>query len=121
MFARDLHVLLAILTLLTVFVATVEAAVRTVRGHPAGITAGKIRNAVAISVLMTATAGLALLISGKHPKEWLHLIYVALAFALIPMSDEAATSLKSNRGRALARLGGGLTCLIVITRLFATG
>jgi len=121
MFARDLHVLLAILTVIAALIATLEGAVRAVRGLPAGVAAGRTRTAVVMATAMTATAGVALLISGKHPGEWLHLIYAAFAFSLIPMADNAATSIKSNRGKAMARVGGGLTCLIVITRLFATG
>lgn len=121
MFARDLHLLLAILTILAVLIATLEGAVRAVRGRPAGVATGRTRTAVVMAVAMTATAGIALLVSGKRPGEWLHLVYAAFAFSLIPMSDNAATSLKSDRGKALARLGGGLVCLVVITRLFVTG
>lgn len=121
MFARDLHLLLAILTILAVLSATLEGAVRAVWERPAGIATGRTRTAVVLAVVMTATAGIALLIGGKHPGEWLHLIYVALAFALIPVADNSATSLKSNRGKGLARFGGGLVALVVIARLFATG
>jgi hypothetical protein len=52
--------------------------------------------------------------------EWLHLCRGA-AFGLVPVADNAATSLRSDRGKALARLGGGLVALVVITRLFQTG
>lgn len=121
MFTRDLHILLAILTILAVLVATIEGAVRAVRGLPAGVAAGRTRTAVVMATVMTATAGVALLISGKHPGEWLHLIYAAFAFGLIPMADNSATSMKSDRGKGLARFGGGLVCLVVITRLFVTG
>lgn len=121
MFARDLHVLLAILTTVATVLATLEGAVRWIRGYPAGMAAGRTRAAVVMSAAMTATAGIALLISGKHPHEWLHLIYAALAFSLIPLADNAASTLRSGRGKALVRVGGGFTCLIVLVRLFATG
>jgi hypothetical protein len=121
MFARDLHVLLAILTIATALIATLEGAVRFVRGYPANIAADRTRIAVVMAAAMTATAGIALLISGKRPGEWLHLIYAALVFSMIPLTDNAAETLRSHRGKALARVGGGLTCLLVITRLFATG
>ena len=121
MFARDLHVFLAILTMLAVVVATLEGTVRALRGRPAGVAAARTRTAVLFSVAMTSTAGVALLISGRHPGEWLHLIYVALAFSLIPVADNAGTLLHSDRGKGLVRLGGGLVALVVVTRLFATG
>jgi hypothetical protein len=121
MFAQDLHIPLAILTMLAVFVATLEGAVRAVRARPAGVAAERTRTAVVLAVAMTAAAGVALLVGGHHPKEWLHLIYATLAFSLVPVADNAGTMLQSDRGKGLARLGGGLVCLVVVTRLFATG
>jgi hypothetical protein len=121
MFALDLHVLLAIAATLAVAVATLEGAVRAVRARPAGVTAERTRTAVVLAVAMTAAVGVALLVGGHHPREWLHLIYAALAFSLVPVADNAGTMLQSDRGKGLARLGGGLVCLVVVTRLFVTG
>lgn len=121
MFAQDLHVPLAFLTMLAVVVATVEGAVRAVRARPAGVAAERTRTAVVLAVAMTTAVGVALLVGGHHPKEWLHLIYAALAFSLVPVADNAGTMLQSDRGKGLARLGGGVVCLVVVTRLFATG
>lgn len=121
MFARDLHVLLAIASILAVVIATIEGAVRAVRKQPAGNAAARTQNAVILATAMTGAAGVALLISGKRPHEWLHLLYAAFAFALIPMADTSAATLKTDRGRGLARFAGGLVCIIVITRLFVTG
>lgn len=118
---KDLHIWLAILTTVVVLVATVEGAVRAIRGVPGDVAASRTRMAVLISVVVTAIAGVALLITGEHPKEWLHLLYVALAFGLIPFADNAATSLRTNRGKGLYRFGGGIVCLLVLTRLFVTG
>jgi hypothetical protein len=121
MFAHDLHVLLAGVTVLALVAATVEGAVRAGRGHPAGVAAERTRAAVMLAVAVTAAAGLALLVAGHHPKEWLHLLYAALAFGLVPAADNAADVLRSKRGKGLARLGAGLVSLVVVTRLFATG
>lgn len=118
---KDLHIWLAILTIVVVLIATVEGAVRAIRGLPVGVAAIRTRWAVLISVVVTAVAGVALLISGERPKEWLHLLYVALAFGLIPFADDAATSLRTNRAKGLYRFGGGVVCLLVLTRLFVTG
>jgi hypothetical protein len=120
-FAHDLHLLLAALSAAAVLAATVEGAVRIGTGHPAGVAAERTRTALLLLVGMTAAGGLALLASGHHPKEWLHLVYGVLAFGLVPVADNAAVSLASDRAKALARLGGGLVALVVVTRLFVTG
>ncbi len=121
MFAHDLHLLFAALSAGAILAATVEGAVRIGTGHPAGVAAERTRTALLFLVGMTAAAGLALLVTGHHPEEWLHLAYGVLAFGLIPVADNAATSLTSDRARAIARLGGGLIALVVVTRLFVTG
>lgn len=118
---KGLHVLLAIVTAAAVIAATLEGALRIIRNKPAGEAAWRTLLAVLISAGITALAGIALLIRGEHPKEWLHLLYAALAFGLIPFADNASISLPNNRTRGLYRVLGGLVCLIVLTRLFVTG
>lgn len=118
---KGLHALLAILTTASVLTATGEGLVRVVRKTPAGNAAWRTLMAVLISAGLTALAGVALLISGEHPKEWLHLLYAALAFGLVPFADNASISLPNNRTRGLYRVAGGLVCLVVLTRLFVTG
>ena len=118
---KNLHIALAILTTLSVLSATIEGAARMAHKTPAGIAAWRTLVAVLVSAGVTALAGVALLISGEHPKEWLHLLYAALAFGLIPLADNASISLQNNRTRGLYRFVGGLVCLIILTRLFVTG
>jgi hypothetical protein len=118
---KDLHVALAILTALSVASATAEGALRMISNKPAGNAAWRTLVAVLISAGATVVAGVVLLISGEHPKEWLHYLYAALAFGLIPFADNASISIPSNRRRGLYRVAGGLVCLIVLTRLFVTG
>lgn len=118
---KGLHVLLAVLTTMAVLVATIEGVVRISRNKPAGEAAWRTLLAVLISAGITILAGLALLISGERPKEWLHLLYAALAFGLIPFADNASISIPNNRTRGLYRAVGGLVCLTVLTRLFVTG
>lgn len=118
---KVLHIGLAILTTLTVLAATAEGAVRAIRKRPAGDITFRTLVAVMISAGITAIGGVALLISGERPKEWLHLLYAALAFGLIPFADNSALSLRTNRGKGLYRFGGGIVCLLVLTRLFVTG
>ncbi len=118
---KNLHIALAILTTFSVLSATIEGVVRVARKTPAGIGAWRTLVAVLASAGVTALAGVALLISGEHPKEWLHLLYAVLAFGLIPFADNASISLQNNRTRGLYRLLGGLVALIILTRLFVTG
>ncbi len=121
MFAHDMHLLLAALTALTVVAATADGAVRAITARPAGIAAERTRDAALLAVAATAASGVALLVTGHRPLEWLHMVYTALAVGLVPVADNAGAALRSDRARALARVGGGLVCLVVIARLFQTG
>lgn len=118
---KNLHIGLAILTTISVLAATAEGAFRLARNEKAGDWAWRTLVAVLFSAGFSIVAGLALLISGERPKEWLHLLYAALAFGLIPFADNASISIESNRKRGLYRLVGGLVALMILTRLFVTG
>lgn len=121
MLARDLHLLLAGLTLVALLGATAEGARRAITGKPTGSAAVRTRSATLVAVGATAAGGIALVLTGHHPNEWLHVIYAVLAFGLIPVADNVANEFDSNRGKGLTRLGGGLAALVVLLRLFATG
>jgi hypothetical protein len=120
MFAHDLHVLLALASLAAIGLVTIEGAVRLARARPPGRAAAAGSSTVAILLGMTAAGGLALLVSGHRPKEFLHLVYALLALGLVPLADSLAVQARPRR-RALARLGGALIAAGVIVRLFATG
>jgi len=118
--AKDVHLTLAILSVLTLFAATIEGLIRAIKSKPAGAAAGRLGIAVLVVVGITAAAGVALLISGKRPHQWLHLVYAAMAFGLIPVADNAAFAMESPRNSGLARFGGGVVALLVVARLFVT-
>jgi hypothetical protein len=120
MFAHDLHLLLALASLAVMVLVAGEAAVRLVRAQPPGRLAAAGSGAVTILLGMAAAGGLALLLDGQRPKEWLHLVYALLAFALVPLADSLAAQATPRR-RAVARLLGALVALVVLARLFATG
>lgn len=120
MFAHDLHVLLALASLVAVGLVAIEGAVRLVRARPPARAASLGLSAVAILLGMTAAGGLALLVGGQRPKEFLHLVYALLALGLVPLADALAAQ-ASPRRRAAARLLGALIAAGVIARLFATG
>jgi len=97
-----------------------EGAARLVRAQPPGRLASAGSGAVVVLLGMTAAGGLALLLGGRRPTEWLHLVYALLALGLVPLADALAAQ-ASPRRRALARLLGALVAVVVIARLFATG
>jgi hypothetical protein len=119
-FAHDLHLLLALASLAAMLGVAGEGAVRLVRPRPPGRAAAAGATAAVILLGMTAAGGLALLLGGNRPKEFLHLVYALLAFGLVPLADSLAAQASSRR-RALARLAGALVAAGVIARLFVTG
>lgn len=118
--ARGLHDLLALLTLLTMALAVVEGAVRTVTGLLPGRWASRLSDALLIMVGVTAAGGLALLAGGHRPADSLHFLYAILAFGAVPVADQIAARTPPRR-RAVARLIGAVVGFGVILRLFATG
>lgn len=120
MFAHDVHVSLAVVTVVVMAVTAIEAAVRMVTGRPPGRFSAATSTITVVVVGMTAAGGLAMLTSGKRPGEFLHFIYAAVVFALIPFGDSLAARADPRR-RAVARLLAALVALGVIARLFATG
>jgi hypothetical protein len=119
-FAHDVHLALALASLAVMLLVAGEGAVRLVRPRPPGRVASVGSGVVLVLVAMTAAGGLALLLGGQRPREWLHLVYALLAFAMVPLADSLAAK-ASPRRRALARLLGALVAMGVIARLFATG
>ncbi len=120
MFAHDLHVALASVTLLGFTAAAVEGGVRAVHGHHPGRPARAGLNVAVVLVGMTAAAGLAMLVRGERPREWLHVLYALLAFGMVPAMDSMALHAGA-RAKGWARFAGGVVALAVVVRLFATG
>jgi hypothetical protein len=120
MFARDLHVTLASATLVALIAVAIEGGVRAVHGGPVGQPARVGLNVSIVLVGMTAAAGVAMLVRGERPHEWLHVLYALLAFGMVPTLDSIALR-AGPRAQGWARFAGGILGLIVIARLFATG
>jgi len=83
-FAYDLHVTLALASIVAMLLVAGEGAVRLVRAQPPAKAASAGWSAVAVLLGMTAAGGLALLAGGQRPKEFLHLVYALLAFGAGP-------------------------------------
>jgi uncharacterized membrane protein len=119
-FAHDLHVMLALASLAAMLGVAAEGAARLARARPPGRAAAAGSGVVAILLGMAAAGGLALLLGGQRPKEFLHLVYGLLALGLVPLADSLAAQAGPRR-RALVRFLGALVAAGVIMRLFATG
>jgi hypothetical protein len=119
-FARDLHVVLALVSVVAMAGVAVEGAGRAFLRRPPGRFAAATRGAAVVVVGMTMAGGVAMLVRGDRPGELLHFVYSVLALALVPFADSLAAH-ASPRRRGLARLLGALVALGVIARLFATG
>lgn len=120
MFAQDLHVGLAAVTVAAFAVVAIEAAARAVSRRPPGRFAMMTSTAAEILVGMTAAGGLAMLFTGERPDEPLHFVYAVLAFALVPVGDSLTQSAEPRR-RAVGRAVAAVIALAVVSRLFATG
>lgn len=120
MFARDLHVTLATVSILAIVAVAAEGGVRALRGTPPSRWSSRAGSALAILLGMTIAGGLALLLGGHRPRELLHVVYAILALGAVPVADMVATR-RPVRTMALSRLGGALVGLAVVVRLVATG
>jgi hypothetical protein len=119
-FAHNLHVSLAAATVFALVIAAIEAAWRMVTGGPPGRFSSAISAVTLVMLGMTAAGGLAMLVRGEPPREFLHFIYAAVAFVLIPFGDSVTARVVPRR-RAAARLLAAVVGLGVIARLFGTG
>lgn len=120
MFAIDLHLALAYLSVVAMALVTLEGGIRAVRARAPGKWAARGVNAMLLLIGVTAAAGLALLVQGRQPHQWLHLMYAFLAFGTVVTADTIA-SRWSIRSRALTTCASGLLGSVILLRLFATG
>jgi hypothetical protein len=117
---RTLHLFLAYASAAVVALVGLEAAIRLVRNRKPGTLAARLAESVLLILGITAASGLGMFVGGARPQEMLHLLYAALAFAAIPVTNMFAGRL-SPRARALATIVAALIGLVLIVRLFMTG
>jgi hypothetical protein len=70
-------------------------------------------------LLVSSIAGIGILISGTQPSESLHLVYAAIAIALLPLARSFIP--ETDRRRSIAALAAFVVLGFVLYRLFATG
>lgn len=100
--------------------AGIEAGFRVCRNTPPGTWASRLQTLLLLALVITAAAGLGLLVGGARPAEALHLLYALLAVGAVPLANSFAVY-RPPLQRALATLVGALVGLVLIARLFATG
>ena len=69
--------------------------------------------------IVAAVAGAGLLITGGQPKEGLHVVYAAVAIALLPLARSFVPA--TDRRAGIAVVAGFVVLGLVLYRLFATG
>jgi hypothetical protein len=115
-----LHLALALASIAGMLLTGVEAGTRAWRDVPPGRLANRL---ITLSVLLLGIAsagGLGLLAGGASPSEGLHLVYAALAFAILPLTASLFGT-ASSRARGIATTVGAIVALGIIVRLFQTG
>jgi len=117
----QLHALLGVLTGVAALAATLEGLVRWITGRAPGSGARRTQALLILAVAMSASAGLALVIGGHTPHEWLHLMYALLALGLIPVSDHYTAALHNPRTNGAIRFLVGALTLVVLYRSAVTG
>jgi hypothetical protein len=94
--------------------------VRGRRAAASGGTATRLGGLALVALAVTAAGGLGLLVGGARPRELLHFVYAAIAFAALPLAGSFSARLPDQR-RWLATVIGAVIALVAILRLFATG
>jgi hypothetical protein len=115
-----LHGALALASIAVVLLTGAEAAVRAWRVLPAGRLADRLMTLAVLVLGITSAGGLGLLIGGASPSEGLHLVYAALAFAILPLTASLFGKV-SARARGIAIAVAAIVALGIIVRLVQTG
>lgn len=115
-----LHLALAYLAIAGVVAGVAWSAVLAVSGRAGGPAFVRFQAAVVSVLVVAAASGLILLFLAEAPTDGLHLLYAAVAVALVPLA-------RSFLGRASGREAAGLLLVAfavlggVVYRLFTTG
>jgi hypothetical protein len=115
----SIHRILGYVAIVAVAVGIGWALVATRRGALGGRRFERFQALVVALVVLASFAGLGVLISGKQPKEGLHLVYAAIAMALLPLARSFIPA--TDRRAAIASLAAFMVLGFVLYRLFATG
>jgi len=112
-------VVVAVVAALLVALGTLQA-LGIVRGGSAKLWLDRLILVLLAAVTVACVVGLLVLVLVAPPREWLHLVYAALALAAAPLARYTAARRRSRRLGAWVA-GGGLLTLAALLRLCGTG
>ncbi len=116
---ETIHRILGYGTVVAVAVGLVWSVVATRSAASGGRRFVRFQALVVGLFIVAAVAGAGLLMTGGQPKEGLHVVYAAIAIAVLPL---ARTFVPTTNGRAgIAVVAGFVVLGFVLYRLFATG
>lgn len=120
MIGRDLHLDLAVLSLVAMAGVAAEGVWRVLSAGAPGRLASIGSTASLLLLGVTAAGGLGILLGGGRPRVLLHFVYAGLALGSVPVADSIARA-STPRRQAAARAVAALIGVVVIARLFGTG
>lgn len=115
-----IHLLLAYATVAAVVVGLSWSTLLVTGKRPLGPSFERFQAAVVSLVIVAAVSGAVLLAAGARPADGLHLLYAAVAVAVIPLARSFLARAGDRRAAALL-LVGFVALGAMIYRLFTTG
>lgn len=115
-----IHRLLAYVAIPSIAVGIGWSVLLAVAGRPGGSAYERFQAAVVSVLLVGSAGGLILLATGARPADGLHLLYAAIALAMVPLA-RSFTRRPGGRGAAALLLAAFVALGAVLYRLFTTG
>lgn len=115
-----IHRLLAYAATVSIVVGIGWSILLAAAGRPGGSAFDRFQAAVVSMLLVGSAGGLILLATGARPADGLHLLYAAIALAVVPLA-RSFTRRPGGRGAAALLLAAFVALGAVLYRLFTTG
>jgi hypothetical protein len=116
---ETIHRILGYVAIVAVAVGIAWSIVATRRGALGGRRFARFQEFVVALFIVASIAGMGLLVSAGQPKEGLHLVYAAIAIAILPLARSFVPA--TDRRAGIAALAAFVVLGFVLYRLFATG
>lgn len=115
-----IHLVLAYGALAATIVGVAWSLLRLARGRPEASGFVRFQAAAVSLIIVGAASGVLMFLAGARPAEGLHLLYSAIAVAIIPLA-RSFVGRTSSRGAALLFFVAFVVLTAVTYRLFTTG